>query len=80
MIELDSLLKLRNAPVHLISDDRGMVIGNSQALAIECLRLRAMLEKFYEPHDDCKESGYTCDYRVSADDDHCPCQQVRGLT
>lgn len=35
-------------------------------------RLRVLAE-FYEPHDDCKDSGFSCDYRRTEDCDICPC-------
>lgn len=80
MIELDRLKKLADAPVHLISDAQGMVIGNSQELALECISLRRIIEDTYEPTEDCRASDFICDYMLSPDDNLCPCQRVRGLT
>lgn len=37
---------IANAPVHLIEDSSGMVIGNSQALAKMCLLLENILLQF----------------------------------
>ena len=41
------------------------------------LKLRMVfLCKEYEPNQDCKESNFSCDFRVD-DSDQCPCQFVK---
>lgn len=75
MIELERLEKIKEAPVHLISNSEGMVISNSQALATECIQLRAFVES-YEPSKECLESKLSCDYRFGTED-KCPCQYWR---
>ncbi len=41
--------------------------------------LRAALLQFYEPHEDCKESQFTCDYRIKGFEDCCPCEYVKRI-
>ena len=37
------------------------------------------LAKDYEPNQDCVESSYVCDFRVSEYCDECPCQVLLKL-
>lgn len=35
------------------------------------------LKSIYEPHNDCKEREFVCDFRPDGSGDKCPCQWVK---
>ena len=83
--EVDVIASLTAAIGDRLMGDKPLTMAYGQSVIAEVtnyieklkLELQAMA-KLYEPHSDCKESGFSCDFRSDSRLTRCVCQIARA--